>query len=185
MDKSLLRKHYKEKRKILKNRGELSSRILQRLLDNFELKGKVVSVFIPIDKLNEINTWPLIESLQSNDVFYCVPRADFEQKALHHFLYEGKEQLELSDWGIYEPINGTGYSPKEFDIVLVPLLAYDLNGNRVGYGGGFYDRFLANCKPKVLKIGLSYFPPEKKIETNADDISLDYCVTPTHLYAFG
>jgi 5-formyltetrahydrofolate cyclo-ligase len=69
---------------------------------------------------------------------------------------------------------------------LVPLLAYDLKGNRVGYGKGYYDRFLAECRPDALKIGFSYFEPEEQINDTEDfDIPLNYCVTPHRCYEFG
>ena len=71
------------------------------------------------------------------------------------------------------------------DAVIIPLLAFDEKGNRVGYGAGFYDRFLRNCKTNVTKIGLSFFPPEKEeIETNHFDIKLTHCITPEKIYIF-
>jgi 5-formyltetrahydrofolate cyclo-ligase len=73
----------------------------------------------------------------------------------------------------------------KIDVVFVPLLAYDTLGNRVGYGKGFYDTFLSECKPDVLKIGLSFFEPENIIEDlNQNDIKLDICINPSHIYRF-
>jgi 5-formyltetrahydrofolate cyclo-ligase len=70
-------------------------------------------------------------------------------------------------------------------VVFVPLLAFDKQGNRVGYGKGFYDRFLANCKPETIKIGLSFFEVENEIaDVFNNDIELDYCVTPNKIYTF-
>ena len=69
-------------------------------------------------------------------------------------------------------------------LVLVPLLAYDIQGNRVGYGKGYYDKFLNGLKEDVLKVGLSYFPPEEMIQNEAHDIRLDYCITPQSFYSF-
>ena len=67
----------------------------------------------------------------------------------------------------------------------MPLLAYDTAGNRIGYGKGFYDNFLAECKADTLKIGLSFFPPEPLIEdVREDDIPLDYIVTPEDVFKF-
>ena len=71
------------------------------------------------------------------------------------------------------------------DVVFVPLLAFDKLGHRVGYGKGFYDKFLRGCRPKIIKIGLSFFEIEKPIEdTHLNDVNLDYCVTPKHIYMF-
>lgn len=73
----------------------------------------------------------------------------------------------------------------KIDVVFVPLLAYDNKGNRVGYGKGFYDHFLSECREDVVKIGLSFFEPEEAIEdVSATDIRLDYCVTPMTVYNF-
>lgn len=64
-------------------------------------------------------------------------------------------------------------------MVLVPLLAYDKNGHRVGYGGGFYDKFLAECKTGCKKVGLSFFPPlDFLLPSEAYDITIDCIVTP-------
>ena len=70
-------------------------------------------------------------------------------------------------------------------MVLVPLLCFDESGHRVGYGKGFYDRFLTKCRPDTQKVGLSYFPPVKEI-TDADsfDIRLDLCLTPEKVWRF-
>ena len=71
------------------------------------------------------------------------------------------------------------------DVVFVPLLAFDTNGNRVGYGKGFYDKFLSQCQPETIKIGLSFFEAEEEIaDVYQDDIRLDYCVTPNKIYDF-
>ena len=76
-------------------------------------------------------------------------------------------------------------SPKLLDVVFVPLLIFDLQGQRVGYGKGYYDRFLGQCKKEVIKIGLSFFEPVATIEDlNPYDIPLDYGVTPNGTFTF-
>jgi len=93
--------------------------------------------------------------------------------------------LKQSDWGILEPTFGTTKTADLFDLVLVPLLAYDIEGNRVGYGKGFYDGFLKSCKPDCQFIGLSYFEPEENpIDTIPSDIRLHYCITPKRILQF-
>ncbi|MFT7351177.1 MAG: 5-formyltetrahydrofolate cyclo-ligase [Flavobacterium sp.] len=88
-----------------------------------------------------------------------------------------------------EPINNENelieINSTKIDVVFVPLLAFDLQGNRVGYGKGFYDKFLANCKPTTIKIGISFFEAEEKIsDVFAKDVKLDYCITPEKVYSF-
>ena len=69
--------------------------------------------------------------------------------------------------------------------MFIPLLAFDQTGHRVGYGKGFYDLFLKNCKPETLKIGLSFFSAENEIsDVFESDVKLDYCVTPKMIYRF-
>ncbi|MNY64409.1 5-formyltetrahydrofolate cyclo-ligase family protein [compost metagenome] len=70
-------------------------------------------------------------------------------------------------------------------MVFVPLLAFDIHGNRIGYGKGFYDKFLAECKPETIKIGLSFFEAVNQIDDVFEsDIKLDYCVAPEKIYQF-
>ncbi|MDQ3180555.1 MAG: 5-formyltetrahydrofolate cyclo-ligase, partial [Acidobacteriota bacterium] len=72
---------------------------------------------------------------------------------------------------------------EKIDIVLVPLLCFDRKGFRVGYGKGFYDRFLKNCRTDCLKIGLSYFAPIKEISDVQDfDVRLDFSITPEEIF---
>ena len=88
-------------------------------------------------------------------------------------------------YGIPEPVNALPMFPEEIDLVIVPLLAYDVKGHRVGYGKGHYDRFLKQCKDDVIKIGFSFFEPLSAIEdTTRQDVKLDYCISPHRIYSF-
>ena len=75
-------------------------------------------------------------------------------------------------------------SPSKIEVVFVPLLAYDKSGNRVGFGKGFYDSYLSKLKPEVIKIGLSFYPPEETIQPQTHDVPLDYCITPEKVFTF-
>jgi 5-formyltetrahydrofolate cyclo-ligase len=93
--------------------------------------------------------------------------------------------LELNQWGILEPNpqSAIRYPLSEIDLVIVPLLGFDKQGNRVGYGKGFYDRFLARCRSNVIKVGVSFFDPIDGIsDITPLDIRLDYCITPTRVW---
>ena len=106
-------------------------------------------------------------------------------KDLQHYLLTDTTKLKLNRWKIPEPVSGIKIDPQQLDLVFVPLLGCDTFGNRVGYGKGFYDKFLANCKKDVIKVGLSFFPPDKDIlEVEDFDIALDYCITPKAIYTF-
>jgi 5-formyltetrahydrofolate cyclo-ligase len=84
-----------------------------------------------------------------------------------HYLLTDSTTIKKNPYHIPEPIDGIEVPDAKIDVVFVPLLAYDKQGNRVGYGKGFYDNFLSKCKPETIKIGLSFYPPEDKIENNA------------------
>lgn len=86
---------------------------------------------------------------------------------------------------VLEPADGMIMDPQKLDIVFVPLLAFDKKGYRVGYGKGYYDRFLVKCRPDVIKIGFSFFEAVDSIEDiNEFDVPLNFCITPRRIYEF-
>ncbi len=102
-----------------------------------------------------------------------------------HFLLTDNTKIKKNEYNIPEPITGLNVPTEMIDVVFVPLLAYDKQGNRVGYGKGFYDKFLSECNPNVIKIGLSFFEPEEKIEDLFEnDIQLNFCVLPSFFLRF-
>ena len=102
-----------------------------------------------------------------------------------HFLLTDNTKIKKNEYNIPEPVNGLEVPSNKIDVVFVPLLAFDKTGNRVGYGKGFYDKFLSECKPDAIKIGLSFFEAEELISDIFEgDIKLDYCVTPNDVYSF-
>jgi 5-formyltetrahydrofolate cyclo-ligase len=114
-----------------------------------------------------------------------IPKVNNETSALEHFYFEGLHQLTTNTWGIQEPKQGIPTEIEKIDLVLVPLLAFDNHGHRVGYGKGYYDKFLAACRPDCKKIGLSLFASEEKIDdVHTKDISLDSCITPMGIIEF-
>ena len=93
------------------------------------------------------------------------------------FNWQINDPLEINKYGIPEPISQKIRYP---NILLIPLIAFDENLNRVGYGGGFYDRYISRIRKnkRILKIGIAYsFQKVKKIVTNKYDIKLDYIIT--------
>ncbi len=93
--------------------------------------------------------------------------------------------MALHKFGMAEPFASEKIEATDIDLVITPLLAFDKKGYRVGFGKGFYDKLLAQCKPDVIKVGLSFFEAEEKIDDiNQHDISLDYCITPETIYSF-
>ena len=144
---------------------------------DFKLEGvKYLHLFLPARRHNEIDTWLIVNRLRNEfpEIVLVVPKVDAETNMLQHFIFSLETALVLSKWGIPEPAGGEQVRADKIDLVLVPLLCADARGYRVGYGKGFYDRFLATCRADVIKIGLSYFPPVPEIEdVDAWDVKLD------------
>ena len=103
---------------------------------------------------------------------------------MKNILLQENTALKTSEYGIPEPVSGIEVPAEIIDVVFVPLLAYDKKGNRIGYGKGFYDKFLNKCKSTSVFIGLSFFDAESEIPYENTDIPLDYCVTPTNIIDF-
>jgi len=142
-------------------------------------------VFLTIHEHKEVQTDYLLHILNGKDKNVIVSKSDFETRTMTHVLLTDNVIIKKNEWNIPEPQNGFSVADNQIDVVFVPLLAYDVFGNRVGYGKGFYDKFLSQCKPNVVKIGLSFFDAEPIIEDAFElDIRLDYCITPTKTYQF-
>jgi 5-formyltetrahydrofolate cyclo-ligase len=192
MDKASLRILFQQKRKELsEENAELHSKqIAEKLLTFLADKPlKFIHVFLPISGNKEVDTWHLIRRLQEERprIQIVLPRIIPGTRELEHFIFDEKTKLITNRRGIPEPdpLLALKITPQELDVVLIPLLSFDTRGYRVGYGGGYYDRFLAQCKLDVLKIGLSYFEQGPAIEDIDEyDVPLDYSVTPFHFYQF-
>ncbi|CAN5182200.1 5-formyltetrahydrofolate cyclo-ligase [soil metagenome] len=190
MNKESIKKIYLEKRKRL-SPEELefkNKKIQYQLFQGIDFSTKqIVHTFLPIQKSNEINIWPIITYIRGNfkDIKIIISKSDFKTLEMTHYLYKENTILLENDFGIPEPHQGEIYLKSEFDIILIPLVAFDLQGHRVGYGKGFYDRFLITCNPETIKVGLSLFDPVPKImDLNEHDIGLDHCATPESFYTF-
>lgn len=114
--------------------------------------------------------------------FSKINPADF---SMQHIIQDEHTIFEVNSYGIPEPVSGLTAEETDLDMAIIPLLTFDVNGNRVGYGKGYYDRFLAKCKNEMVKIGISYFPPVDNIDDlGIFDKKLDFCITPQQIYAF-
>lgn len=187
MDKKLLRKSYLQKRNALAVSAiesfslDIANNCLQLPLwhhTNFHL-------FLSIKEKKEINTDYLLHILQGKDKNCIVPKIESKTQTLSHVLLTDNTLLKENNWGVPEPVEGISFPIEKIEVVFVPLLAFDAVGNRVGYGKGYYDKFLSLCNKNTLKIGLSFFEAEEtKISISEVDIPLNYCVTPNKIYHF-
>ena len=187
MTKSELRKKYKTLRSHLSGSDLkiMSLQITAQLRTLAIWDKKYYHVYLPIKKFKEIETHDLIEELQKNSKKVVVSKSDFESVTMTHFMYLANTPIVENEFGIPEPASGIQVFADKIEVVFVPLLSFDISGNRVGYGKGFYDRFLMQCNASTIKIGLSVFEAEPTIEgVFENDIKLDLCVTPTKVYTF-
>lgn len=184
--KSELRIKYKALRKQLSDEQlDGDSMHLANLTLSLPVWNKVTfHIFLPITKHNEINTEYLLQILQGRDKRVVISKSDFDSGEMTHFLLDEHTRIEINSFGIPEPIDGIEIKPEQIDVVFVPLLAFDKSGHRIGYGKGFYDRFLSKCRPDAIFVGLSLFPSEPEIPAEATDIPLHFCVTPEMIYRF-
>jgi 5-formyltetrahydrofolate cyclo-ligase len=187
MTKTELRKKYKTLRDNLSSNeiDAFSISIANQLLKLPVWDFTFYHVFLSIEEKKEVNTDYILSILSGKDKNIVISKTNFEQNAMNHFLLTDNTVLKKSLYGIPEPVDGIEIAPNKIDVVFIPLLAFDEMGNRVGYGKGFYDKFLSECKPDTIKIGLSFFEAETVIDTIFEkDIPLHYCVTPHRVYSF-
>lgn len=187
MNKKELRQKYKALRQqFSKNEiEEKSLAIANRILKLPIWDKNYFHIFLSIQEQNEINTEFILHILSGKDKNIILSKSDFKTLKMTHFLLTDSTKIRKNKYNIPEPIEGIEVPSNKIEIVFVPLLAFDKKGNRVGYGKGFYDQFLSECKTETIKIGLSYFEAEEIIEDIFEtDIRLNYCVTPETIYSF-
>ena len=187
MLKKELRQKYKELRKQLSENEieEWSLQIANQLIRLDIWQHSFYHLFLPIESQKEVNTEYILQVLAGKDKNIVLSKSDFSTREMTHFLLTDNTTIKKNAYDIPEPIDGLEVPVSKIDVVFVPLLAFDEKGNRVGYGKGFYDKFLAECKPEILKIGVSFFESEKVISDVLNtDIQLDLCITPTKVYNF-
>ena len=164
MFKKELRKFYKSKRSSLTN-NEIEA--LSLSLANMVLKLDIwecsnYHIFFPIEKNSEIDTKLIIQVIQGKDKNVILPKLNLENKSFLNFLLTDATLLKENGLGISEPQSGIQINENQIEVVFVPLLCFDKSGHRVGYGGGYYDRFLKKCSENTIKIGVSFLIQLKK-----------------------
>jgi len=187
MTKKELRIKYKALRNNLskENIDNLSIEIANLLLKLSIWDYNFYHIFLSIESQKEVNTDFILNILSGKDKNIVISKSNFETITLQNYLLTDATKIKLNKYNIPEPIEGIEIDNSKLDIVFVPLLAFDKKGHRIGYGKGFYDKFLADCSPNTLKIGLSLFEVENSlIPVFNGDIALNYCITPNKIYTF-
>jgi len=181
MKKQELRALYKQKRKDLTEiqiKG-LQENIYQQIYNLDFSTVKNVHLFLSMPKFKEIDTTPLITYFRNKNKRIVISKCNFKDNTLSHFYLEEDTVLSLNKFGILEPVAAELVEENKLDLIFIPMLISDDKKFRVGYGKGFYDRFLLNCRKDVKFIGLNFFPPITAIEDkNEFDIPLHQVIYP-------
>jgi len=190
LNKAKVRSHFRQLRKLLSEAAyqEANWLLYQRLFPFLQKQNPAtVHCFLPITKNREVDTWPVVHWLWQRQIKVVVPRSEPATNHLQHILLGPHTPTAENSWRIPEPV-GEGLraiNEDTLDIVLLPLLAFDQQGHRVGYGKGYYDRFLKGCRPGTLRVGLSLFAPIDRItDVSPLDVRMDAAVTPEHIWLF-
>jgi 5-formyltetrahydrofolate cyclo-ligase len=188
MNKDELRKVFLARRLALGEHEHraLSLKISDLFFHTFNLATiSHLHIFLPIKSKHEPDTWIIIDRIRKDfpHLNLVLPRVNGNE--MENILFEGDQQLQQTKWGMMEPKHGQAVEPEVIDMVIVPLLAVDQQGHRIGYGKGYYDRFLKLCRKDCIKIGVSFFDPEESItEKSTEDVLLNGCLTPSQYVVF-
>ncbi len=195
MTKEEIRREARQKRALLDPAEvELRSRKISSLLFSRipVHRFSVVHLFLPIRKNREPDTYLILETLKKDFPAAIYVSKSLENGEMLHIPYTSDLILKENRWGIHEPADLSQALDSEaffraFNreniLVLLPLLAFDHQGHRVGYGKGYYDRFLSRATSRTTKTGLSLMEPAEQIRNSSPlDIRMDYCITPERIW---
>lgn len=189
MDKKALREAYMKRRKEFQpDELEMLSKQIASRFFSLDLSSiRYLHIYYPIPGKHEIDSLFIRDRIREEyeQIELILPKSELSSCTLKHIRWNDSTALAMNAWGITEPLSGEEVPAEIIDLIVIPLLACDVEGNRLGYGKGFYDRFLASCRPDALKVGLSYFDPQETIIPHENhDIPLDACITPEKVWRF-
>lgn len=189
MQKKELRNLYRQKRKTLSSQEK--NKLDDLLLIQFQKIPlpplQAILTYAAIDENNEPPTDLMVDYLHFTipELLVAYPKSNLLTQEMEAVLTDEHSFFEKNNWNIPEPIGGITIAPRQLELIFIPLLTFDKKGYRVGYGKGFYDKYLATCQPGIIKIGISYFEPIEEItDRNEFDVPLSYCITPYNTYVF-
>jgi 5-formyltetrahydrofolate cyclo-ligase len=143
--------------------------------------------YLPFEKYHEIDL-SIIEDYcrwKNPACNFCYPVINDTSNEMEAIITSTDQSFTENKFGIPEPFGGEKIAPEDLEMIFLPLLAFDKLGYRLGYGKGYYDRFLVNCKQDVLKIGFNFFEVlAEPIISDEFDMPLNLCITPNLSYHF-
>ena len=177
--KSDLRKQVLSQRQELDTKAwqEKSEKITEKVRQLNEFRNaNAVHCYVSMNDRNEVATDSLIDDVLKSGRQLIVPVTNFEDGTLTHSLLPAKNILKKNEWGVKEPAKINEFAISNLDIILIPMAAADRNGNRLGYGKGFYDRFLKESR--AFKVGMIFHEfLFDEIPTESFDEKLDAIIT--------
>ena len=175
--KKIIRKKYliKRKKKYFDVKQKFFFPLINILKKKFKNKRIFVSIYYP--SFYEVNVLKILGIEQFRKCQFLLPVIE-SKGTMNFYQWKQEDILYVNKFGILEPSKSKKFDP---DVILVPMLAFDDKRNRLGYGKGFYDRYLAkNIKSykKILTVGVAFsFQKYHKLPVNSNDIKLDYILT--------
>jgi len=189
MTKKEIRKEYIQRR--LQLSAEEVQSLSAKMIRHFEeVEFPSVTYLLTYYSLlerNEFNVEPCVRFLRNKirGIKIGYPKINDELLSMEDYLIDENVQFEKNKYGILEPVSGEIIEPERIDFIFVPMIMCDEKGYRVGYGKGYYDRYLARCRPNVFKVGFSFFDPCQLIDDiDQFDVPLNVCITPSGKYEF-
>jgi 5-formyltetrahydrofolate cyclo-ligase len=186
LEKGQFRKEILYRKRLLSEQEyQLRNNLMQALTQDFILDCGLnfIHTFLPMVKNREPDTFPLVHWLREQGIRPVISRADFKNMKMYHYHFDNDVKLVNNRMGIPEPQAGNSCGLEHIQGVLVPLVAMDKQGNRIGYGKGFYDRLLAEMDPSVKKIGLILSEPFDNLPfSEPHDVRMDYAISPYQIY---
>jgi len=173
------------RKKILKIRDEKYSKSLNfdkkkilKIIKKANIKKPLIGIYYPVN--SEVSTKKIINFLEKKKIQISLPilKNNIE---MEFYKYKTNDPLYINKYGIPEPKKKTKVKP---NILIIPLVAFDKNLNRLGYGGGFYDRFLGRMgKNIIIKLGLAFSHQMiKRVPTEKFDQKLDFILTEKEIF---
>lgn len=187
MYKNEIRQKYRLMRQMLSHDqcDKLSKSIFDRLKEIVDIANKNVGVFLPILDQKEPNTFILLSMYDTNNTKFYSPIVQRHNDEMIFYRIKADDEIRIGKFNIPESISNEKINCGDLNVILIPLLAFDIYGYRVGYGKGFYDKYLLNSPENLLKIGISLFDdPEVIDDINEFDIKMNYCISPNKIYQF-
>jgi len=180
MNKNELREHMKSLRDSIavKDKADMNRSILNKVVMNkFYTEAETIMTYVSFG--SEVDTLCIIKHALENNKIVCVPKIINKNKGMKAIKIEDLDDLKKNKFGILEPVSfDREIDAKDIDLFLIPGLAFDKNGGRIGYGAGYYDRFLKNSKDNSLKIGLVYdFQLIDRVPMTENDVYMDIVIS--------